>query len=90
MLLLLEGPMSCRYDVTASILPYGSCSHVLYIAQNAITSIRTNGKLSDKEVAAVISTGRAEDKATPLHIAAHYGHTDVIRSLLVRISLNST
>jgi ankyrin repeat protein len=31
----------------------------------------------------VISTGRAEDNATPLHIATQYGHKDVIRALLV-------
>jgi ankyrin repeat protein len=82
--------MSCRYDKTpiGDLILREPLSHYTKFQQNAITTIRTNGKLSDKEVAAVISTGRAEDKATPLHIAAHYGHTDVIRSLLVCLSCN--
>lgn len=43
--------------------------------------------MTDQEIAATISTGRSEDSATPLHIAAHYGHKDVIRSLLVILSI---
>lgn len=37
-------------------------------------------------MAQIISQRRAEDEATPLHIAALFGHKDVIRALLVRLS----
>ncbi|KAJ1443429.1 hypothetical protein B484DRAFT_414448 [Ochromonadaceae sp. CCMP2298] len=51
------------------------------VVQNAITSIRSSGQ-GEKYVAGAISTGR-EDGATPLHIAANFGHSDVIRALLI-------
>ena len=55
------------------------------VVQNAIASIKSSGNFTDEEVSSFISTGRSEDNATPLHIAANFGHTDVIRALLVMI-----
>jgi hypothetical protein len=55
------------------------------IVQNAIGALRSNGA-SEKELNELISTGRPEDDATPLHLAAAGGHADVIRYLLVRCS----
>jgi len=52
------------------------------IIQSVLTSLRS-AKQSDEEIAKLISTGRAEDNATPLHLAAHFGFADVIRALLV-------
>ena len=56
------------------------------IVQAAIDSIRgtspTQSNRVDKTIASLISTGRAEDNATPLHVASSQGHADVIRALL--------
>lgn len=54
------------------------------IVQKAIQSIRgdsTNPQVNDS-IAQLVSTGRAEDGQTPLHVAAAHGHSDVIRALL--------
>lgn len=51
------------------------------IVQSAIKELR--GKCSPEEASRIISSGRPEDGATPLHIAAKLGHSDVIRALLV-------
>ncbi len=54
------------------------------IVQRAIQSVRagsTNPSVEDS-IAQLISTGRAEDGQTPLHVAASHGHADVIRALL--------
>lgn len=50
------------------------------IVQNAIATIRSK---NPEEVTQIISQGRPEDGATPLHIASTMGHADVIRALLV-------
>ena len=58
------------------------------IVQAAIDSIRGGSfthdslKRTNETIANLISTGRAEDNATPLHIASSLGHADVIRALL--------
>ena len=52
------------------------------VVQNAIGALRSSGA-SEQELLALISTGRPEDDATPLHLAAAAGHSDVIRYLLV-------
>ena len=54
------------------------------IVQRAIESVRGGGTNPsvDDSVAQLISTGRAEDGQTPLHVAAAHGHADVIRALL--------
>lgn len=54
------------------------------IVQKAIQSIRgdsTNPQVNES-IAQLISTGRAEDGQTPLHVAAAHGHSDVIRALM--------
>ena len=54
------------------------------IVQRAIQSVRagsTNPSVEDS-IAQLVSTGRAEDGQTPLHVAASNGHADVIRALL--------
>ena len=58
------------------------------IVQAAIDSIRGSSpthdslKHSNKTIVKLISTGRAEDNATPIHVASSHGHADVIRALL--------
>ena len=53
------------------------------IIKTAMDSVRArNPEAADSSVAKLISTGRAEDGATPLHVASSLGHTDVIRALL--------
>ena len=52
------------------------------VVQNAIGSLRSSGA-SEQELLSLISMGRPEDDATPLHLAAAAGHSDVIRYLLV-------
>lgn len=51
------------------------------IIKNALSSLR-DSKHSAQEIAQIISSRRPEDKATPLHVAAAYGHSDVIRALV--------
>ncbi len=59
------------------------------IVKNAIATIRGNlpspqaGETGFSLLTTAISTGRVEDDLTPLHIASQFGHSDVIRSLLV-------
>ena len=57
--------------------------------QNAIRVLRESGN-SEVEIVRLISSGRPEDDATPMHLAALAGHSDVIRYLLVRIKLSAT
>ena len=53
------------------------------IVQAAIESIRGGeSKESSECIRELISSGRAEDSATPLHVASYSGHADVIRALL--------
>ena len=52
------------------------------VVQNAIGALRSSGA-SEEELLSLISMGRPEDDATPLHLAAAAGHSDVIRYLLV-------
>jgi len=58
------------------------------IVQAAIDSIRGNSptheslKHANQTIVKLISTGRAEDNATPLHVASINAHADVIRALL--------
>ena len=51
------------------------------IVQSAISTLKS--KCSPEDVNKIISSGRPEDDATPLHIASMLGHSDVIRALLV-------
>lgn len=52
------------------------------IIKNAIESIRETGDVTEEQIKELLSTVRAEDHASPLHIAAAAGHSDVIRALL--------
>jgi ankyrin repeat protein len=55
------------------------------VVQGAIDNIRSGSaspQINDS-IAQLISTGRAEDGQTPLHVASTNGHADVIRCLLV-------
>ena len=54
------------------------------IVQAAIESIKGGGEagFNSESIRELISSGRAEDSATPLHVASHAGHADVIRALL--------
>jgi hypothetical protein len=55
------------------------------IIKNALSEIKQKCKeYTLKDTAEIVSTRRAEDDMTPLHIASVHGHADVIRSLLVR------
>jgi len=51
------------------------------VVQNAISSIKALE--GEEQTSRIISTGRPEDGCSPLHVAALFGHTDVIRALLV-------
>eukprot|EP01033_Poteriospumella_lacustris_P005465 gene5465-3895_t len=52
------------------------------VLKNAISSIKASGKYAEDDIPRLLSTSRELDGATPLHVATHYGHTDVIRALL--------
>jgi hypothetical protein len=54
------------------------------IVQKAIQSARgdPSNPPDNDSIAILVSTGRAEDGQTPLHVAAGHGHSDVIRALL--------
>lgn len=56
------------------------------VLQHSITSLRKTSSVSEAELADILSVGN-EEGATPLHIASYYNHTDVVRSLLVSISI---
>jgi len=49
------------------------------VLSEALMTLKTNGTVEYRKV---ISTGREEDGATPLHLAAHHDHKDVVRALL--------
>lgn len=54
------------------------------IIQNAIKEIKVKcSNFTDRDISAIVSTRRQTDDLSPLHIAAIYGHSDVIRTLLV-------
>ena len=65
-----------------SVLFHASSIGRCDVVQNAVGALRSSGT-SDEELLSLISTGRPEDDATPLHLAAVSGHSDVIRYLLV-------
>jgi ankyrin repeat protein len=48
-------------------------------------ALRSHGKSSVEDVTKFVSTVRAEDGATPLHVASMANQNDAIRTLLVRI-----
>lgn len=50
------------------------------VVQQAISSLKSTSSV--EECAALISTGRAVDAVTPLHLAVEVGNADVIRALL--------
>ena len=55
------------------------------IIQNAISTIKVKcPSLIETDIAAIISTRRQTDDLGPLHIASINGHSDVIRTLLVK------
>ncbi len=65
-----------------SVLFHASSIGRCDVVQNAVGALRSSGA-SEEELFSLISTGRPEDDATPLHLAAVSGHSDVIRYLLV-------
>ena len=65
-----------------SVLFHASSIGRCDVVQNAVGALRSSGA-SQEELFSLISSGRPEDDATPLHLAAVSGHSDVIRYLLV-------
>eukprot|EP01031_Cornospumella_fuschlensis_P041461 gene41461-50590_t len=51
--------------------------------KNAINTLKQEQGCSAEEVSAVLSCTREEDGASPLHVASSYGHSDVIRTLVM-------
>ncbi|RYG63083.1 ankyrin repeat domain-containing protein, partial [archaeon] len=51
--------------------------------QNALNTLKQEQGCSSEEITALLSCTREEDGASPLHVASSYGHSDVIRTLVV-------
>ena len=82
--------MSDFFDENEAVMFQASEFGRTDILQHVIGTIRTNGGnvLSPSDVARCLSVRRMEDDVSPLHVAAVFGHSDAVRSLLVCILLD--
>lgn len=77
--------MSDFYDENEAVMFQAAEFGRTDILQHVISTIRSNGGsvLSALDVSKLISVKRMDDDVSALHVAAVFGHSDAVRSLLV-------